>query len=77
MPAAQDRDSLLARHGAMLKRAQHLASTDSERAAEAKRISNQLAEAFAWLSGAPSAEALQSAVSLLAQADERLTRLDS
>jgi hypothetical protein len=43
---------------------------------EATRVLNLLAEAFAWLNGAPTSSALVSAESLLTQAEERLKGLD-
>jgi cob(I)alamin adenosyltransferase len=75
LPAKSD---LLSTHGELLDRAKRItASGDADRATEATRILNQLAEAFAWLGGAPTTAALGSARSLLSQAEERLRQLES
>jgi hypothetical protein len=72
-----DKAVLLAKHDALLGRARGLGGADhTDRAVEATRIVNLLAEAFAWLNGSPTAAALVSADSLLTQAEERLRGLE-
>ena len=72
-----DKGVLLARHDVLLQRARGLGTADrGDRAAEATRVINVLAEAFAWLNGTPTTAALVSADSLLTQAEERLRALE-